>query len=66
MKSGETGGKLAELIKQAISDGELTTTEYNKIMMMADEDHVIDSQEKNLLKQLQELLANGTVKKVPG
>jgi hypothetical protein len=66
MKSGETGGKLAELIKQAISDGELTTTEYDQIMMLADQDMMIDSQEKNLLRQLQDMLSNGTVKKVPG
>lgn len=66
MKSGATGGKLSEMIKQAISDGELTTTEYDKIMMVADEDMMIDAQEKNLLRQLQDLLANGTVKKVPG
>ncbi len=64
MKSGETGGKLAEMIKKAISDGELSNDEYDKILMIADEDMVIDAQEKNLLKQLQELLANGTIKRV--
>ena len=66
MKSGETGGKLAEMIKKAIRDCELTTTEHNQILAIADEDGVIDSQEKNLLKQLQDLIANGTIKKIPG
>ena len=66
MKTGETGGKLAEMIKKAISDCELTTTEFNQILSVAEEDGVIDSQEQNLLKQLQNLIANGTVKKVPG
>ncbi len=66
MKSGATGGELSEMIKKAISDGELTTKEYDEIMMVADQDMVIDSQEKNLLRQLQDLLANGTIKKVPG
>jgi hypothetical protein len=66
MVSGETGGKLAEMIKKAIRDCELTTSEHNQILAIADGDLVIDSQEKNLLKQLQDLLSNGTIKKVPG
>lgn|GEM_PF-240217 len=65
-KSGKTGGKLSEMIKKAIFDCELTTSEYNQILAMADEDGVMDSQEQNLLKQLQDLLANGTIKKIPG
>ena len=64
-QSGETGGKLAEMIKKAIKDGKLTNTEYDRIMMLADADGIIDSQEKNLLNQLQELLANKSVVKVP-
>jgi hypothetical protein len=66
MVSGETGGKLAELINKAIEDLELTTSEYDKILAMANEDGVIDSQEKQLLSQLQEMITNGTVKRVPG
>jgi hypothetical protein len=64
MTSGETGGKLNDLIKKAISDLELTQDEHNEILALASEDHVIDSQERALLAQLQELIANGTVKKV--
>ena len=64
-QSGETGGKLAELIKKAIKDGKLTNTEYDVIMMQADEDGHLDAQEKNLLRQLQELLANKSVVRVP-
>ncbi len=66
MGAGETGSKLAIMIKKAIQDCELTTTEYNEILALANEDGVIDSQEQNLLKQLQELLSNGTVTRVPG
>ena len=66
MGAGETGSKLAAKIKKAIQDCELTTTEYNEILALADEDGVIDPQEQNLLKQLQELISNGTVKRVPG
>ncbi len=65
MKSGESGGKIAELIKKAIADGELSNSEYDQILALADADGVIDSQEKNLLAQLQELLANRTIKRVP-
>jgi hypothetical protein len=57
MKSGETGGKLADMIKKAIRDCELTTSEHDQILAIADRDGVIDSQEKNLLKQLQDLIA---------
>ncbi len=66
MGAGETGAKLNEMIKKAIRDCEVTTTEYNEILALADADGVIDSQEQNLLKQLQNLIDNGTVKRVPG
>ena len=66
MQSGETGGKLAELIKKAISDCEVTSSEYDQIFALANEDGVIDSQEKSLLSQLQDLISNGTVKRVAG
>jgi len=64
-QSGETGGKLSDMIKKAIKDGKLTNMEYDQIMMIADADQVIDRQEKNLLTQLQELLANKSVVRVP-
>ena len=66
MKTGDTGEKLAEMIKKAIRDCELTTSEYNQILSVANEDGVIDSQERNLLSQLQSLVANVTIKRVPG
>lgn len=55
----------AELIKKAIEDGELSTAEYNEILKQVDEDKVLDSDEKLLLKQLQDMLADKTVKRVP-
>ena len=63
--SGETGGKLAEMIKKAIDDGKITNTEYDQILALADADGVIDAQEKRLLSQLQEMLSNKTVVRVP-
>ncbi len=66
MRSTNEGKKLAELIKKAIEDLELTTTEYETILREAGKDKVIDAHEKQLLSQLQEMIANGTVKRVPG
>jgi tellurite resistance protein len=64
--SGETGGKLSELIKQAIDDHELSNTEYERILALADADGVIDPQERGLLAQLQDMLSDGSIKKIPG
>lgn len=65
-KPSESADKLNEMIKKAIDDGHLTTTEYDQIMKIVDEDGVIDSQEKKLLSELQEMLSNGTIKRVAG
>ena len=65
MKSRETGRKLAELMKKAIDDCELTNSEYDQIMAQVDQDAVVDNEERRLLQQLQEMIANGTVKRVP-
>jgi hypothetical protein len=64
--SGETGGKLSELIKQAIDDHELSNTEYERILALADMDGVIDPQERGLLALLQDMLSDGSIKKIPG
>jgi len=63
--SGETGEKLAAMIKKAIHDGKLTNSEYDQILALADADGVIDAQERKLLSQLQEMLANKTLVRVP-
>lgn len=66
MKTEDRGVSLSKMIKKAIEDGELTTKEYEDILALANADKVIDSYERNLLGQLQELLANHTVRKVQG
>lgn len=63
--SGESGGKLAELIKKAIDDHRITNFEYERILALADADGVVDAQERRLLSQLQEMLANKTIERVP-
>jgi uncharacterized membrane protein YebE (DUF533 family) len=65
MKASESAEKLQAMIKKAIDDGKLTNSEYDRILAIADADYVIDAQEKRLLAQLQEMLANKTVVKVP-
>lgn len=64
MQDAEPGRKLGDLISKAIRDLELTTSEHQKIVAMAHADGVIDPQERQLLGQLQQMVANGTIKKV--
>ena len=63
-KPSDSAERLLEMIKIAMKDGKLTTKEHNKIMAIADEDGILDNQEKRLLAELQEMLANGTIKRV--
>ena len=65
-KPSESATKLAEMINKAIRDCEITGTEFNEIMKIANEDQHIDRQEQSLLNQLQSLMANGTIKRVKG
>ena len=60
------GTKLAKLIKKALSDLELTTAEYEEILTQANADGVIDGEEQTMLQQLNAMLADGTIKRVPG
>lgn len=66
MGSKSVEHQLANLIKKAIDDLELTTTEYQAILAQAHDDGSVSSEEQQLLKQLHEMIANGTVKRVPG
>ncbi|HOP28876.1 MAG TPA: hypothetical protein P5120_06670 [Spirochaetota bacterium] len=63
---GDSGQRIAEMIKKAMDDHQITTTEYERIMMIADEDGVIDAQERRQLAELQNMLDNGTIKRIPG
>lgn len=58
--------KLKAMINKAIEDHEITTSEYEKILAIANADMVIDAQERRLLAQLQEMISSGLVKRVPG
>ena len=55
--------KLRILIDKAIEDGVVTMKEYNQILSQAAADGYEDSEERALLANLQEMIADGTVKR---
>ena len=66
MPDAEAGRKLGELISKAIADCEITHAEHQAIVALAHADDHIDTHERQLLSQLQAMIADGTVKKVRG
>ncbi len=62
----QSATSLKTLISHAISDMEVTHAEYQEIINLAHDDGVIDKEEKVLLSQFQEMISNGTVKRVRG
>ena len=56
--------KLKIMIDEAISDEKITPEEREQIMMLADEDGMIDHQERALLAQLQDMIQSGAIKVV--
>jgi hypothetical protein len=62
----EEGHKLEKLIKKAIADLEITMSEYEEIMAQAHADGHVDDDEQRLLHELNALIADGTIKRVPG
>ena len=66
MPDCKPGDKLCALIKKALDDQELTMTEYQEILAQANEDGIIDADEQRMLRQLQQMIEDGTVKRVPG
>jgi hypothetical protein len=66
MKLTQSGLELKELIEKAIRDCIITNSEYEEVMKMAHKDGVIDDHEQRLLSQFQDLLANGSLKRVKG
>jgi tellurite resistance protein len=66
MKSSISAEKLVEAINRAIEDHELSNSAYEEILNIANEDGVIDPEERALLAQLQEMIADKTVRRVAG
>lgn len=63
-KPSKSAAKLKELINEAISDLEVTRAEYEQIMEQAHADHHLDKEEQALLAQFQEMISNGTIRRV--
>lgn len=65
-KPSESASELKALIKRAIADLEITPAEYDAIMQQAHDDGTIDKEEQTLLAQFQQMIGNGTIKRVKG
>ncbi|MBU1405213.1 MAG: hypothetical protein KKE83_03675 [Proteobacteria bacterium] len=63
-KPSSSATSLKELINHAISDLEITPSEYKQIMDHAHDDGHIDKEEQVLLAQFHAMLNNGTIKRV--
>jgi uncharacterized membrane protein YebE (DUF533 family) len=65
-KPSKSATSLKELINAAISDLEVTPSEYQQIMDHAQADSHLDKEESALLAQFHEMINNGTIKRVRG
>jgi len=58
----KSGQKLSSVIEKAIEDSVITVAEYEEIMLVANQEGVMDAHEKALLKELNGMIANKTIK----
>jgi len=65
MKLSHDAKKLRQVIEKAIEDHKLSKAEYENIIHLATDDSHIDRQELALLKELQEMIENKTIRIVP-
>jgi hypothetical protein len=61
----KSGKQLEAVIKKAIDDHVIKQAEYEEIIHLAHDDGVIDAHEKVLLRELQNMIANKTIKRMP-
>jgi hypothetical protein len=66
MKQSSSARKLADVIHAAIEDHVITNAEYEEILNVANEDGIVDPEERALLGQLREMIADKTLKRVAG
>ncbi len=62
----KSGRKLEEIIKKAIDDHVIKNSEYEEIIELVHADGVFDAHEKVLMKELNDLIADKTVKRING
>ena len=65
MKLSTGARDLRKIIEKAIEDHMITKGEYDMIIHQATEDGHIDRQEQALLKELQEMISDKSIKIVP-
>ncbi|MBN2814433.1 MAG: hypothetical protein JXQ80_10175 [Bacteroidales bacterium] len=65
MKLSSSAHTLRHVIEKAMEDHYITKAEYEMIIHQATEDGHIDRQEQALLKELQDMIADRSVKIVP-
>jgi len=65
MKLSTGARDLRKIIEKAIEDHMITKAEYDLIIHQATEDGHIDRQEQALLKELQDMISDKTIKIVP-
>jgi methionine salvage enolase-phosphatase E1 len=66
MRLTKSGLELKEVIEKAMKNHAITNSEYEEIMKVASNDGIADDHEERLLRQLQGMLANGTLKRIKG
>jgi len=64
MRPSRSAQNLSAAINKALEDHELSSSEYEEIMQIAHEDGIIDPEERALLSQLQEMIADKTIRRV--
>jgi len=65
MKLSSSAHNLRKTIEKAIEDHKITKAEYDMIIHEATEDGHVDPQELSLLRELQEMIGDKSVKVVP-
>lgn len=65
MKLSAGARNLRKVIEKAMEDHKITKAEYEMIIHEATEDGHIDRQEQALLKELQDMIADKSIKIVP-
>ncbi len=65
-KPSKSATGLKELINEAIRDLEVTPDEFKKIMDLAQDDSILDKEEKALLSQFNQMISDGTISRVRG
>jgi hypothetical protein len=65
MKLSNEAKKLRHIIEKAIDDQKISKSEYDMIINQALDDGHMDHQEQALMRELQEMIANKTIKLVP-